>query len=142
MVLYNNIQLFAPWQSANFIPFRSQDPRAPLIPSALIGKTNLQLSAAYGLAMGGIISPPAVSGGPRSNGTTGLVVSYPGTMTLTSYWDTNEDYGYRLSFRSSGKKGTTLSTLYNLGSGWNMLVVTVLGRSHTFFVYDGPLSTK
>ena len=137
VVLYNNVQLFAPWQSANFVPFPRQDPEAPPIPSALIGMTNLQLSGAYGLVMGGIISPPAISGAPRSNGTTGVVVSYPGVMTLSSCWHTNQDYGYRLSYRSSTRKGTSVSTLYNLQSGWNMLIVTVLGSRHAFFVYEG-----
>src|SRR5207302_3969143 len=68
-VFYNGDQLFAPWQAASYIPFPTQPSGARALPAILIGKTNQQLLTLYGLAMGGILAPAALAGGPRTNGT-------------------------------------------------------------------------
>src|SRR5262249_7660571 len=68
-VLYNAVQLYAPWQAANFVPFPQQWKSGPPLPTQLLGLTNQQLWNTYGLAMGGAVAPAALSGGPLSNGT-------------------------------------------------------------------------
>ncbi len=51
---YTNRRLYFREQVANFVPF----PRSgPFIPAGYIGKTNLQLRAAFGKSIGGIIAP-------------------------------------------------------------------------------------
>jgi hypothetical protein len=137
VVLYNGQQLFAPWQSALFVPFPAEIRGVPAIPAGLIGKTNLQLLATYGICMGGTIAPPSLPGGPSTNGTIGLVVTYPTVVSLSSPWRTSTRSGYQLVYQLAD--GTVITgPTYTLTTGWNMLVVTVGGVPHAFFVYEGP----
>jgi len=136
VVLYNGQQLFAPWQGALFVPFPAQISGVPPIPRGLIGKTNLQLMATYGICMGGDIAPPSLPGGPRTNGTIGAVVSYPSIVTLASPWRVSTRYGYHLIYQLAD--GTVIAKgKYALASGWNIFVVNVEGLPHALFVYEG-----
>jgi hypothetical protein len=136
VVLYNGQQLFAPWQSALFVPFPAQISGAPPIPRALIGRTNLQLLAAFGICMGGAIAPPSLSGGPRTNGTIGLVVTYPTVVSLSSAWRTNTRYGYQLVYQLADGTVITGGT-HTLSVGWNIFVVLVEDVPHALFVFEG-----
>ena len=136
VVLYNGQQLFAPWQSGLFVPFPVQISGVPPVPRGLIGKTNLQLLASYGICMGGAIAPPSLPGGPRTNGTVGAVVTYPSLVTLASAWRVSTPYGYHLVYQLAD--GTVIGGgKHALASGWNIFVVTVEGLPHALFVYEG-----
>ena len=132
-VLYNNNQLFAPWQSANYVPFPDQRSRNPLLPPFLIGMTNQQLLSLYGLAVGGVVTPTRLTSGPVTNGSMGAVVTYPSAVKLASPWKTRQLVGYQLVYRVNGHLFTS-PQLYNLHLGWNAITVTVNGSRRTLFV--------
>jgi hypothetical protein len=132
-VLYNNNQLFAPWQAANYVPFPDQRSRSPLLPSFLIGMTNQQLLSSYGLAIGGVVAPGSLTGGPVTNGSIGAVVTYPPTVKLVSPRETRQLIGYQLEYRVDGRLVIS-PQLYVLHLGWNAITVTVNHSARTLFV--------
>jgi hypothetical protein len=134
-VLYNAMQLYAPWQAASFVPFPQQPASGPPLPTPLLGLTNQQLWSMYGLAMGGAVAPPAVSGGPLSNGTAGSQATYPPPYPLASNQYTNQLTGYRLAYNVGGKHFITDPTPVNLVQGWNAIVRTINGYRYTFFIF-------
>src|SRR5262249_18122201 len=71
VVRYNNQQLFAPWQQSNYVPFATRVSGTPAIPSFLIGRSNAQLWASYGMALGATLAPRLQFSGTFSNGTIG-----------------------------------------------------------------------
>jgi hypothetical protein len=133
-VFYNGNQLFAPWQAADYVPFPSQPKGAPALPAMLIGKTNQQLLDLYGLAMGGILAPASLQGGPRSNGTMSAIVTYPPVLRLCSASPTRQLSGYQLQYRVDGGKTITSKSTYTLQLGWNTFSITVNGLPRTLFV--------
>jgi hypothetical protein len=135
VVLYNSLQLFAPWQSGAFVPFPRQITAHP-IPASLIGKTNLELRTAYGLTMGGVVAP-AVASGPVTNGSVGAQVTYSTVVALNSDWHTSLQTGYVLAFSVNGGPSIQMKRSFALAPGWNMFVVTVRGLPHALFVYQG-----
>jgi hypothetical protein len=134
-VFYNGNQLFAPWQAPNFVPFPHQVTGFPALPSFLIGKTNRQLLASYGLQMGGILAPTALPGGPVSNGTMGAVVTYPPILRLCSDSPTNQLSGYQLIYRVNNGPSIYSRSRYNLHLGWNSFAISVNGSIRELFVF-------
>jgi hypothetical protein len=141
-IYYNGNQLFAPWQAANYIPFRQQPttPGAPVLPAGLIGLTNLQLLATRGLAIGGILPHTALRGAPLSNGgTLGTVVTYPSPVYLSSAWQTSQLAGYQLLYYVDFGPLQSVGT-YNLAPGWNVFTLRGELFPRTLFVLG--LGTK
>jgi hypothetical protein len=133
-VFYNNNQLFAPWQAASFVPFPRQPTGFPALPTFLIGKTNQQLVASYGLQMGGILAPNPLPNGPVCNGTMGAVVTYPPILRLCSDSPTSQLTGYRLRYRVNDGPTISSRSLYNLHRGWNSFTIRVHGLIRELFV--------
>jgi hypothetical protein len=132
-VLYNGNHLFAPWQAADYIPFPQQPTGAPALPAALIGLSNRQLFLSYGLAIGGILPPAALPGGPVTNGTAGAVATYPTVISLVGPYKTSQLLRYQLQYQvayGAVQDGVTTS----LAGGWNMFVIAVNGLPRTLFV--------
>jgi hypothetical protein len=135
-VRYNTVQLYAPWQAANFIPVTQQGTSGPSIPSELIGKTNLELWHKYGLASGGVLPTAPQSSALKTNGTVGNPAVIPPSLRLASHEYTQQLDGYQLQYSiGTSKDWTTVPTPFNLKPGWNLLTVMVSGFHRTFFVY-------
>jgi hypothetical protein len=137
-VFYNGVQLYAPWQNANYVPFPQQPSGLPPLPAALIGKTNLQLYSLYGLAMGGFFAPPPLNVGLITNGTAGASANFPPAITLISPGQTSQLTGYQLQFMVGNGPVVSVPTLFNLVPGWNMLNVSIGGFPMAFFVFGAP----
>jgi hypothetical protein len=104
------------------------------VPSALIGLTNQQLVSNFGLAMGGILAPGRLPGGPESNGTLGTVATYLKVVTLAAEsYRTHRRLHYGFYFRVDGGSAQDGGT-YNLIVGWNLLRFTVSRLPRSLFV--------
>jgi hypothetical protein len=135
-VRYNGWQLYPPWQAASYVPLPQQVTSGPLLPPALIGKTNQQLWQTYGLASEGVLPPAAQTITLMTNGTVGKPASYPPFVRLASPEFTQQLSGYQLQYSiGTNKPWTTVPTLFRLKPGWNLLSVVVNGFHRTLFVY-------
>jgi hypothetical protein len=134
-VLYNGLQFYAPWQHPTYVPFPVQPPGEPLLPSALIGKTNQQLAALYGLVMGGTLAPSTLLPGVRTNGTAGPPAPVQTPVALVSPAQTAQLAGYSLQYAVGTSTAVTVPTPFNLTPGWNMLTVPFGRATRTFFVF-------
>jgi hypothetical protein len=137
IVTYNSQELFAPWQQASYIPFPRQVRGTTPLPRFLIGKTNAQLFAAYGLAMGGTLAPSQVQSSLRTNGTVGAVITFPTVVSLSSPWRSNALAGYRLSYSVNNGRTNGSKIRRTLADGWNTIIVTVNAVPHALFVLGG-----
>ena len=167
-VRYNNAQLYYLEQAADYVPFPSTaiagQPAAPdYIPQELRDKTEAQLYATYGLALGGIVAPAdAKASDPRINALIGSRVTYLPDLQLVSrkysmFPDAaNPPYAnvpaYVLVYRyydpssvspKADKNGyvTVKQTLTTpLHAGWNLLPVAINGVNRALLVYgdDAP----
>jgi hypothetical protein len=139
-ILYQGLQLYFLEQAAGFIPIPSQVSAPPIVPSALIGKTNGQLWQAYGLAMAGALAPAATSiVGLRLRGIAGALATYPDSYTLMSAQFTSQLDGYQLAYRrtdaSKASPVTVDPTPATLQEGWNLITRLIDGYLQTFFVF-------
>jgi hypothetical protein len=151
LVSINGAQVYYRQQAANFTPFPSTDHgtdpnfgplAAPFVPAELLDRTNADLFAQYGLAIGGIVAPAnAVDGTPqRVNGLIGpTLASYLPDLRLVSakyYNNANYNLIYKYFDNTTGKyvtvKETTPTTLH---SGWNLLTRQIAGATRTLLVY-------
>jgi hypothetical protein len=128
-VLYNNMQLYAPWQQAGYVPLAGTP-----APEALQRLTNEQLWTRYGLTMGGVMPPSAVAG-PGTNGTTSAPAPAGREWLLSSALRTMQTT-YTLRYRPAhGGPPVTSATLFQLIHGWNVISVPIGGRPVSFLVF-------
>jgi hypothetical protein len=137
-VIYNGKQLFAPWQAADFVPFPEQPSGVPALPSILIGKTNQQLFALYGLAMGGALAPDPSAATLTTNGTVGDIAPGQPQVTLVSPRSTSQLKGYQLQYRVDSGPMVTYPHPVDLTLGWNAITITTNGAPSTLFVLGQP----
>jgi hypothetical protein len=135
-------ELYFPQQAANFVPFPAGQ-SATTVPSQLVGLTNQQLFATYGLALRGTVAPANAVADPNSNGLLGTPTALPAfSYTLKSAVWTNQLTNYHLSYASVDNSAARLtghlvteSQATPLQPGWNVLTRTINGSLQTFFVY-------
>jgi hypothetical protein len=159
----NGVQLYYLEQAANYIPFPSTDgvPNSPgsaapaWVPSSLLDLTNEQLYAQFGLAIGGIVAPPAdpslVAGTnidpTKVNAVIGAPSTYDRALFLSSkkyYNDTSNDYllAYRYydptnaSANAKGYVTVKETTPTPLVPGWNVVTRQIVGQTRSLLVYD------
>jgi hypothetical protein len=154
-VTYNGQRLYYDEQAPNFVPYPSAT--APSgVPAALVGKTDAELLADYGLTVGGIIAPAgATINPPRIHGILGNSVNFQLPMTLDSA-DTVDldpsaapsyDLSYSYTDPATGSPETVTETAASpLTTGWNMLTrsITIDGvaQPRTFLVYNSFVALK
>jgi hypothetical protein len=138
IVIYNSVQLYAPWQNANYVPFAQQPSGFPLLPASLMGKTNSQLLGLYGLAMGGSLAPTSLSLGVRTNGTAGPLAAFRPNVSLASAARTDHLTGYQLQYTVANGPTITVPGSFNLIPGWNTVTILVSGGPATFIVFGTP----
>jgi hypothetical protein len=148
-VTYNGVQLYYNEQAANFVPFNGDPKLGPVapdyVPLEFIGKTNAQLFATYGLAIGGIVAPADATTDPHIFGLIGKPAVYLPDLQLTSAKYYNFDNaGYKLSYKyydpSAPKHDasgyvTVRATATTLVNGWNVITKTILGTTRTLLVF-------
>jgi hypothetical protein len=145
LVTHNGAQVYYNEQAADFIPFPTvasggAPAAAAFVPAELRDKTNKQLFAQYGLAIGGIVAPDNAWRDPRINGLVGAAAVYLPDLQLLSRKYTNDLTGYKLSYKyfdtPSGKYATVHETTATpLHQGWNLLTRTIAGATRTLLVY-------
>lgn len=142
-------QVFYNEQGASFVPFPS-DPKAPYfgyMPKDLMDKTNAQLFAQYGLAVGGIVAPSDTYKVPKINGlVSNTVVTYAPRIDLASrkysqFDPTTADYTPKFTYiDAAGKKQTYSAAPVQLVQGWNLITLNFDPNSD-LGKYLGPVRT-
>jgi hypothetical protein len=135
-------ELYFPQQAANFVPFPAGQ-TASSIPPQLIGMTNQQLFATYGLALRGTIAPTNAVPDPNSNGLLGAPTALPPFSYALTTTYTNQLTNFHLSYQRVDNATARLVPLSRvteaqptpLQPGWNLLTRTINGAPQTFFVF-------
>lgn len=150
LVTHNGQQVYYYEQAADFTPFPSTLHNNPLkfgpqaasfVPAALQDKTNAQLFALYGLAIGGTIAPSNTIFDPLINGLVGPAATYlPDIVMWSAKWynDTKNDYKLIYSyFDPSQNRYIYVSETQHtpLAQGWNLIQRTILGQTRTLLAY-------
>jgi hypothetical protein len=133
-VRYNGQQVYYFEQAADFVPFPAGQ-AADYIPPELVGKTNQELFASYGLAMGGIVAPANATTDPMIRGLIGDPASYLPNLRLFSAKYTSQLSGYQLSYTDASWRRYIDATPVNLREGWNLITRDIGGYRRTFLVF-------
>jgi hypothetical protein len=140
-------QLYFPEQVADYVPFSSIVTPGVPIPAELVGKSNAQLFAEYGLTIGGFIAPPSAAlSDPRINGLLGSPSAAQPHVALLSakYVDANTPYFLSYSYHDPSDPRADIwygnvvineSTETPLHAGWNLITRSVLGKTITLLVF-------
>jgi hypothetical protein len=140
-VTLNGKQLYYLEQASDYVPFPvvaagTTPPYDPQVPQELRGLTNSQIYTTYGLAIGGIVAPPATVVVPKIHAVIADPATYPAPVTLQSAKYTNNLTGYLLSYKDANGKRVKETTPTALREGWNLLTRTASdGSVRTFLVY-------
>ena len=150
LVSHNGQQVYFYEQAADFTPFPSiaqadkskfGPKAAAYVPPGLLNKTNAQLFAQYGLAIGGIVAPANAVPDPLINGIVGPKAQYQADLYLFSarYYNYTKNGPYKLIYgyldpatQQSGYIAESTAT--PLVNGWNLLTRQVLGQPRTLLV--------
>lgn len=151
LLTHNGQQVYFNEQAANFTPFPSAaqsntalyGPKAAAyVPAELLNKTNAQLYAQYGLAIGGIVAPANAIPDPLVNGIVGAKADYPTTLYLFSptYYNYVLSGPYKLTYGYTDpntNKGVYIpeSAPTPLNNGWNVVTRQVLGQPRSFLIF-------
>ena len=141
--LVNGLEVFRVEQAESYVPMPATSPSAPLWPPILIGLTNAQLKAQYGMCVGDKI-PGAPVAGLLTNGIVSQVqpdrpcyVFGGGTGTdwkTTATEITFSAYDFRHQLLYTDPMVTALQP------GVNALARTINGQSYTFFVTSAGIA--
>jgi len=140
-VTLNGKQLYYLEQASDYVPFPTvaagaATPYDPQVPQELRGLTNTQISTTYGLAIGGIVAPPATVVDPKIHAVIADPATYPAAVTLQSAKYTNNLSGYLLGYKDANGKKVRETVPTQLREGWNLLTRTASdGSVRTFLVY-------
>lgn len=150
LVSHNGQQVYYYEQAADYTPYPSLDhgtstkfgPKAAsFVPAALQDKTNAQLMAQYGLAIGGIVAPADATTDPLINGLVGAKATYLPDIYVWSpkyFNDSNGTYKLIYSYYDPAKHSyqyVSESTHTPLVQGWNLITRTILGQTRTMLIY-------
>ena len=136
-VFLNGSQVFSEAQAADFVPYPQGEGYSPpaYVPPELVNKTNAQLKADFGLAVGGAVAPALTVRRARVNGLLGPPAVYPPAITLNSAKYTNMLSTYKLSYTPAGSTRVRETQVTPLREGWNLLTRTVGGALRTMLIY-------
>ncbi len=155
LLTHNGEQVYFNEQASGFTPFPSTTqsnkalfgPKAAAyVPAELLNKTNAQLYAQYGLAIGGIVAPANAIPDPLVNGIVGAKADYPVTVYLFSptYYNYVLSGPYKLTYGYTNPNpapntnpGVYIaeSTPTPLNNGWNVVTRQVMGQPRSFLVF-------
>ncbi len=151
LVSHNGQQVYFYEQAAGFTPFPSTaqankslfGPKAAAyVPADLLNKTNAQLFAQYGLAIGGVVAPANAVSDPLINGIVGPKSQYQPELFLFSprYYNYVTNGPYKLTYGYAATANSPSAYIAEssptaLTNGWNLLTRTVLGQPRTFLVF-------
>ncbi len=125
-------QLYFPEQAANYVPFVTGTALAT-IPATMLDKTNAQLMAQYGIAVGNQAAPANAAAMPLSNGLIGAVSLFRSPSRVSKERVVGSSYLLQYTDQNGARVNeSTSSTLVN---GWNLLTRTVNGLLVSFPVF-------
>jgi hypothetical protein len=127
-------QLYSPQQAANYVPFPKGSSAALGVPAALIGLTNQQLQANFGICYNGAIIPAGAVFDPTTGRYVGTPADYPPVCSLGSSSVAKAGSKYFLTYGSGPGTQVTEKTATPIALGWNLLTRTINGQLYTFFV--------
>jgi hypothetical protein len=133
-VIFQGRQVYFSAQSPAFTPFPSN--QAPgLIPEKLIGLSNEQLFANYGIVVGGVMAPADFVMPSRINGLVGPISAPPITYSLVSPATTSQLSAYELRYLDRYGDVVVDPKPIDLAPGWNLLTRIIEGQRYSFFVF-------
>lgn len=137
-VLYQDRQLYYFAQAADFVPFPAEE-AADYVPEAFIDRTNAELYATYGLAIGDALAPADAFIDPTIHGLVGAPISYPPRVKLRNRTYTNDLTGYRVRYRVYAADGTSVDRRWDdrvdLQTGWNLITFEESGHLRTLMIF-------
>jgi hypothetical protein len=105
------------------------------VPEPLIEKSNREIWAKYGLAIGGAVAPADAAPAPRVHGLVGSASPYPEELRLGEI-RTPQLAAWRPVCIGTGKQSIPIAEV-NLRPGWNLLTQSINQRTRSFLVYAG-----
>jgi hypothetical protein len=133
-VLLNGQTVYAPQQAAGYVAFPTTASLPAGYPPQLVGKTNQQLMALYGLAAGGVIAPGTAVAVPGVSGLVGGPASTLPALTLVSPARASSASPYTLSYVDLSGLTVVDPTPVTLQRGWNIITRVIGGRNRSFLV--------
>ena len=125
-------QLYFPEQAASYVPYVTGTALAT-IPATMLDKTNGQLMAQYGIAVGNQAAPADATAAPMSNGLLGATSPFRSPARVSKEYVSGSSYLLQYNDQQGTRVNeTTPSTLVN---GWNLLTRTVNGLLVSFPVF-------
>ena len=122
-VRFNNHQVYYFKQAADYVPFPSSATETlTWLPPEIVGKTNAQLWAEYGIAPGGVVAPADAVVVEGINGLVGSRATYLPDLELHSDKYTNEPNNYTLSYENARGDHITEKTTTPIREGWNLVI--------------------
>lgn len=131
-VKYQNKQLYYHEQAAGHVPF-ADGTAAEYIPTEFIDKTNRELWDAYGLSIGGIVSPDDYIEDPHINGVIAAPAQYPPHLELTSQRFTRDLADHNVEYALAGVKGVVSDV--DLAEGWNVVTTELDGKNRSVLIF-------
>ncbi len=135
-VRFNDHQVYYFKQAADYVPFPTTATETlTWLPPEIVGKTNSQLWAEFGIAPGGVVAPADAVVVAGINGLVGSRATYLPDLELHSDKYTNEPNSYTLSYENARGDHITEKTTTPIREGWNLVTRPIDGQTRTFFVY-------
>jgi hypothetical protein len=137
-------QLYFPEQAADHVVFTRQPAPGDVkkmgraeggVPEPLIEKTNREMWAKYGLAVGGAVAPADAAPAPRVHGLIGSPTQYGEDLRLGEV-RTAQLAGYQ-PVCIGAQKNTVAIPQVDLQQGWNLVTHSIDQRPRSFLVYAG-----
>ncbi|HEV8061089.1 MAG TPA: hypothetical protein VGP68_14510, partial [Gemmataceae bacterium] len=132
LLLPNGLQAYLPEQQPGYVPIQASDPLVALYPPFLVGLTNAQLKATYGISVGDAVAPAPVVG-PTTNGTIGMAQTPRPWYRLNQYQVTSSVYTLVATNIVDGTVYQDPAPI-TLQAGFNALTRTIDGQTYTWFV--------
>ena len=134
IVRFNDHEVYYYEQAADYVPFK--DGESPeFVPDEVVGKTNIELLAEFGIALARAVAPDDAVRVDRINGLVGSRSQYPEQLKLKSRKYTNQLDGYVLQYINADGDHVVDDTPVDLKEGWNLLTRDIGGSKRTFFVF-------
>jgi hypothetical protein len=146
---YPGQQLYFPDQAAGHVPLKAKadgkfrSSAQGRVPEELIGKTNHELWAKYGLAIAGGVAPSGARAAPKMEALVGKPSTYrPGLLLYNVYSPELKGYRPTWTMAGSGKKAAGGATAVDLRRGWNVVTQQARGEARSFLVFGGASRPK
>jgi hypothetical protein len=131
LLLPNGLQAYLPEQQPGYVPIQASDPLVALYPPFLVGLTNAQLKATYGISVGDAVAPAPVAG-PTTNGTIGAAQTPRPWYRLNQYQTTSSAYTLVATDIVDGTVYQAPAPI-TLQPGWNPITETINSQTYTWF---------